>query len=149
VTARQRTIVLATPGVVALLAALGAGHHYVAEHAHFVAGNDSASQGWGPAVLDTNGDGTLSDEEKQAAKAAYAEQAGDFKQRMLERFDADGDGTLSETERQAAKEAYLKHGGGRPGANGKDTRPAGRSFMKNGPGTAPGKSGAGGKTTSI
>ena len=50
---------LATPGVVALLAALGAGHHYVAEHAHFVAGNDSASLNCLPCHVYTAQDGLL------------------------------------------------------------------------------------------
>jgi len=59
VTGRQRTIVLATPGAVALLAALGAGHHYSAEHAHAVAGNDSASLNCLPCHVYTAQDGLL------------------------------------------------------------------------------------------
>lgn len=50
------------------------------------------------ARLDTDGDGTVSDAEREAGRAA-------MKARMLERFDTDGDGTLSETEREAMKAA--------------------------------------------
>lgn len=47
---------------------------------------------------DADGDGTLSKQEKQAARDAMRE-------RMVARFDTDGDGALSEDERRAAKAA--------------------------------------------
>lgn len=50
------------------------------------------------ACFDADGDGLLSETERQAARAARRAE-------VLERFDADGDGALSETEHQAAREA--------------------------------------------
>jgi hypothetical protein len=43
VTARRRIILLATPGAMVLLAAMGTSHYYATEHVHHYAGNDSAS----------------------------------------------------------------------------------------------------------
>ena len=51
--------------------------------------------------FDTDGDGTLSDIEKEAMKSAMEAR----KVKVLAAFDADSDGTLSDTERQAAREA--------------------------------------------
>ncbi len=48
--------------------------------------------------FDKDGDGKLSEDEKDAAKAAMEKQ-------MLEKFDKDKDGKLSEEEKEAAKEA--------------------------------------------
>ena len=48
------------------------------------------------ARFDADGDGQLSDAEKETAKEA-------MRAEFLERFDTDGDGSLSETERDAAR----------------------------------------------
>ena len=48
--------------------------------------------------FDTDGDGTLSDAERQAAREARRAE-------LLEKYDADDDGTLSDAEREAAREA--------------------------------------------
>ena len=53
---------------------------------------------------DTDGDGTLSDEEKKAARK-HRQKRKNRRQKMLERFDTDGDGKLSEDEKAAAKAA--------------------------------------------
>lgn len=62
--------------------------------------------------FDTDGDGTLSETEREAAKQAKKgesrRQGGrndEIRQKMLERFDADGDGKLTGDERQQAREA--------------------------------------------
>ena len=75
--------------------------------------------------FDTNGNGQLDPDEKQAAKAAMQkrrEQGGgksqggrggpdpERRQKLLEKFDSDGDGKLSESERAAAKNARAKRG---------------------------------------
>ena len=52
---------------------------------------------------DKDGDGTLSDEERAAAKEAYHAK---MKAERIARFDKDGDGELSEAEREAAKDAH-------------------------------------------
>lgn len=49
--------------------------------------------------FDTDKDGTLSESERAAAKAAC-------KQRVLEKFDTDKDGKLSDSEREAARAAF-------------------------------------------
>ena len=61
--------------------------------------------------FDTDGDGKLSDEEKQAAREAR-------KAEFLKKFDKDGDGELSPEERKAAGEAIRNRVGRRP-AHGK------------------------------
>ena len=53
------------------------------------------------AEFDADGDGTLSEEEREAARAAREE----ARQAIIDEFDADGDGVLNEEERAAAKEA--------------------------------------------
>jgi Ca2+-binding EF-hand superfamily protein len=53
--------------------------------------------------FDADGDGTLNETERAAAKA-FAEQK---KAELIERFDADGDGTLTGDEREAAR-AYVR-----------------------------------------
>lgn len=49
--------------------------------------------------LDTNNDGQVSDAERSAAKEKH-------RAKMIERFDSDGDGTLNDAERQVAKEKH-------------------------------------------
>jgi len=68
--------------------------------------------------FDEDGDGKLSEEEREAAKAAMRERAQAGRRRRLspearegirEKFDADGDGKLNEEEREAAKAAMKEH----------------------------------------
>lgn len=63
--------------------------------------------------FDTDGDGQLSEAERQAARESGAfsgrsgkrGRGGKRRQEILEEFDADGDGQLSEAERQAARDS--------------------------------------------
>ncbi len=57
------------------------------------------------AEFDTDGDGTLNEEERAAAKAAHGERMKARKAEMLEKFDKDGDGELNEEEKKAMNEA--------------------------------------------
>jgi len=50
---------------------------------------------------DTDGDGRLSDAEREAAKAKFQEKRKEF----VAKHDQDGDGTLNDAERAAAREA--------------------------------------------
>lgn len=59
------------------------------------------------AKLDTNKDGTVSAEEREAGRAK-------FRAAMLQRFDTDKDGQLSQTEREAMR-AAMPHRGGKGG----------------------------------
>jgi hypothetical protein len=56
--------------------------------------------------FDTDKDGTLSDAEKAAARAAHEERMKEHRARFLERFDTDKDGTLSDAEKAAARAAH-------------------------------------------
>lgn len=57
--------------------------------------------------FDVDGDGVLSDTEKQAAKEAFESRRAEHRERMmLKHFDEDGDGVLSESEQAAAHEAH-------------------------------------------
>jgi hypothetical protein len=61
---------------------------------------------------DTDKDGTLSDAEKAAARAAHEERKKERQERrakFLERFDTDKDGQLSEAEKAAARTEMEKH----------------------------------------
>lgn len=53
--------------------------------------------------FDTDGDGKLSDSEKEAAKTAMKARRAEF----IAQHDTDGDGKLSEEEKQAAKENFI------------------------------------------
>jgi Ca2+-binding EF-hand superfamily protein len=53
---------------------------------------------------DSDGDGVLSDGERDALHDARKGRHGEKKGRRLERFDTDGDGQLSDSERTAARE---------------------------------------------
>jgi len=55
--------------------------------------------------FDGDGDGSLSADEQAQADAFIAERQA----RVLERFDADGDGILSDEERQQARQAMRRH----------------------------------------
>ena len=57
--------------------------------------------------FDTDGDGVISDAERQSARS-----------RMMKRFDLDGDGVVSDEERQAAR-ASMQDQGGKGGKGGK------------------------------
>ena len=52
--------------------------------------------------MDTDGDGVISDAERDAAKEKR-------RARIVKRFDADGDGQLNDEEREAAKAAKEKY----------------------------------------
>lgn len=52
--------------------------------------------------FDTDGDGKLSEQEREAAKAAMGEKRDAF----IAKYDKDGDGKLNEEERKAAKEEW-------------------------------------------
>lgn len=70
--------------------------------------------------FDTDGDGQLSREERQAARERRMAEGGrgaERLKRIKERFDADGDGVLSDEERQAAR-AEMGRDGGRRGRRG-------------------------------
>ena len=54
---------------------------------------------------DTDGDGALSDTEKEAMKAAIKAEMETKKAEMLAKYDTDGDGSLSDTEKTAMHEA--------------------------------------------
>ncbi len=68
--------------------------------------------------FDADGDGIISEEEREAARAHMQERFGDGglgrkgpgmgHNRMLEKFDADGDGTLSEVEKEEAHAFFQK-----------------------------------------
>ena len=66
--------------------------------------------------FDTDGDGKLSDEEKEAAREAR-------KAEFLKKFDKDGDGELSPEERKAAGEAMRNRGRRRPSRGKPEGRP--------------------------
>ncbi|MFC5050196.1 EF-hand domain-containing protein [Rubritalea spongiae] len=53
--------------------------------------------------FDADGDGELSEEEREAAKAAMKER----KEAFIAKYDTDGDGELSEDEKQAAKDLII------------------------------------------
>ena len=73
--------------------------------------------------LDTNGDGTVSEEERAAGKA----QREAKHQEVIATYDQDGDGTLNEEERAAAREAMgPPPEGARGGRMGGGTRGMGR-----------------------
>lgn len=68
------------------------------------------------AKFDTDGDGKLSESERQAARAARGKKGGaggpqnpEQMKKLIARFDTDGDGKLSESERQAARAARGKN----------------------------------------
>ena len=69
--------------------------------------------------FDTDKDGTLSDAEKAAARAAHEERMKEHRAKFLERFDTDKDGKLSEAEKAAARAEMEKHRkAGKPGCGG-------------------------------
>ena len=71
---------------------------------------------------DTDGNGELSEEEREVIKADRENMQGKrggqngprpSREEMIKKFDADGNGELSEEERQAAREAMQKRGKGK------------------------------------
>lgn len=63
--------------------------------------------------FDTNKDGQLDDQEKEAMKAAFEARKAEFEKRMLEKFDANKDGKLDDQEKAAMREEFAKtHGPG-------------------------------------
>ncbi len=78
--------------------------------------------------FDTDGDGQISPEERDAARAAMRDGPGKNRQAILERFDTDGDGQLSPEERDAAR-ATMQAEGGRGGKGSQ----GGGNRQKNGP----------------
>jgi hypothetical protein len=60
--------------------------------------------------FDADGDGKLSEQEREAAKAAMEEK----RDAIIAKYDKDGDGKLNEEEREAAKEEFKALHGDRP-----------------------------------
>lgn len=56
-------------------------------------------------LFDHDGDGELSESEREEAKAFHEARKAEQRAKALERFDADGDGQLSREERRAARDA--------------------------------------------
>ncbi len=65
--------------------------------------------------FDTDGDGKLSDAEREAAQDEMEAMRAKMRERMLAEFDKDGDGELNEAEREAAKKAWKDKHGDEPG----------------------------------
>ncbi len=57
-----------------------------------------------PPAIDTDGDGKVSEEERQAGREKMKEIFEARRKEMIAKFDKDGDGKLSEEERKAAQE---------------------------------------------
>ena len=80
-------------------------------------------------TFDADGNGTLDESERLAAKEAlpaqFVEKMEQKKEAALERFDANDDGELDETERRAAKQAMQNKMGGKMG-----DQKGGRKFKK-------------------
>ncbi|MFM7182006.1 MAG: hypothetical protein ACKO2G_11160 [Verrucomicrobiales bacterium] len=68
--------------------------------------------------FDTDGDGKLSEQEREAAKAAMEEKRA----AIIAKYDKDGDGKLNEEERKAAKEEWKELHGERPNPPGGPSR---------------------------
>lgn len=84
--------------------------------------------------FDTNKDGKIDEQEKEAIKAAREARKAEFEKRMLEKFDANKDGQLDDQEKAAMKEEFARmHGQG----------PRGRRHCGHGPAMPPGKPGCG------
>jgi len=73
--------------------------------------------------FDTDGDGQLSDAEKEVAKAAFQEKKEQMKA-LRESYDTNGDGTLDEAEKAAFIEAVKENGGCEGKHCDKDKEPA-------------------------
>lgn len=73
--------------------------------------------------FDKDGDGKLSEEERQAMREEMQKRGGErpSREEMLKKFDKDGDGELNEEERQAMREAM---GGRKDAPGGKGERGA-------------------------
>ena len=88
---------------------------------------------------DTDGDGKLSDDEKDAMKKAYKASHEAFKAEMIKEYDNDGDGELSDDERKEARESekqnvldmFDKDGNGE--LNGAEREKAGEWMLENRP----------------
>lgn len=68
--------------------------------------------------FDTDGDGKLSEQEREAAKAAMKEK----RDAIIAKYDKDGDGKLNEGEREAAKEEFKALHGDHPMIPGRHIR---------------------------
>lgn len=64
--------------------------------------------------FDTNKDGKIDEQEKEAIKAAFAARKAEFEKKILEKYDTNKDGQLDEQEKAAAKADFMKHHAGRP-----------------------------------
>lgn len=67
--------------------------------------------------FDTNKDGQIDEQEKEAIKAEFAKHAEERKAKFMEKFDTNKDGQLDEQEKEAAKAEFAKHHQGRPGCH--------------------------------
>ncbi|MBQ8375695.1 MAG: hypothetical protein IJX33_01415 [Akkermansia sp.] len=64
--------------------------------------------------FDTNKDGQISDDEKEAIKAAHEARKAEMKAKFMEKFDTDKDGQISDAEKEAIKAEFGKRGPRRP-----------------------------------
>jgi hypothetical protein len=72
--------------------------------------------------FDKDGDGELSDEEREAAKKERMEKHEASKKEMLKKFDTNGDGELNDQEKEAMKKAMQEHRAKRGGPGGFEKR---------------------------
>jgi len=94
--------------------------------------------------FDTNGDGQLSADEKQAAREQFKEKHPEMAERyqeLIKQFDKDGDGKLNEEERAALKQYMQEHRQEKGTGKGGQTSPTSghreeilKRFDKNGDG---------------
>jgi len=75
--------------------------------------------------FDKDGDGVLSEEEKEAAKKERETRHEAFKKEMLAKYDKDGDGELSEDEKKAMYKDHHEKNGGPGGPRPGGPRPGG------------------------
>ncbi len=64
--------------------------------------------------FDTNKDGRIDEQEKEAMRAAIEAKRAEFQKKILEKYDANKDGQLDEQEKAAAKADFHKNGPHRP-----------------------------------
>lgn len=63
------------------------------------------------AKFDTNKDGKIDEQEREAIKAAHEARKAEFEKKLLEKFDTNKDGVLDEQEKAAAKAEFAKKRG--------------------------------------
>ena len=68
--------------------------------------------------FDKDGDGKLSEAERQEARKSMGGRPGMNREELMKKFDTNGDGKLDETERQAARAAMAKNRGNKDAGKG-------------------------------